>query len=419
MSSGYTLNGNPWAGSFILEASTDGSSWEPMIAKSSNGTFLGKEGLVGGGGNLSTGYNSVTFSNTTFNIYKPSNSYFPPDTANTLTYTGTLAQSSLKSCTVTLVRDLDNRWDKTKNIKEDFSLNCVQSNIASPYWSSGTQLNCIVTNYDSNTGILSFNATPTIFGSCKFGIIVRNGEGTGMISNTFATELFNVDKQTIVTGYKLLLEANDSTSYIRSGNAWNDLSGNGYNGTLIGTSYTSSMGINFSGTSSSVCTGTIPANIFNGAHSICCWFYRTEATGYTCMFSMNTPPISGASALGFAGGNTLGLNQVSWTTQVAVGIDLGVNSLNKWVYAVIVYYGVTNGSQLKLYAYLDGVALTPATGSLYWNLNTTATTYIIGSDAYPGGWAAAFKGTIAHVAIYNKALTATEVLQNFNVGRTI
>lgn len=55
------------------------------------------------------------------------------------------------------------------------------------------------------------------------------------------------------------------------------------------------------------------------------------------------------------------------------------------VYAVIVYYGVTNGSQLKLYAYLDGVALTPATGSLYWNLNTTSTTYIIGSDAYPGG----------------------------------
>lgn len=59
------------------------------------------------------------------------------------------------------------------------------------------------------------------------------------------------------------------------------------------------------------------------------------------------------------------------------------------------------------------------TGSLYWNLNTTSTTYIIGSDAYPGGWAAAFKGTISHVAIYNKALTAAEVWQNFNVARTI
>jgi hypothetical protein len=47
--SNYFLDGNPWAGSFILEASTDGTIWEPMIAKSSTGKFLGKEGLVGGG----------------------------------------------------------------------------------------------------------------------------------------------------------------------------------------------------------------------------------------------------------------------------------------------------------------------------------------------------------------------------------
>ena len=66
---------------------------------------------------------------------------------------------------------------------------------------------------------------------------------------------------------------------------------------------------------------------------------------------------------------------------------------------------------VKLYAYLDGVALTPATGSLYWNLNTTATNYIIGTDAYPGGWLQRLREL--------KALTATEVLQNFNVGRTI
>jgi hypothetical protein len=43
---------NPWGGSFILEASIDGQpgSWVPMIAKSSNNTFLGKEGLATGGG---------------------------------------------------------------------------------------------------------------------------------------------------------------------------------------------------------------------------------------------------------------------------------------------------------------------------------------------------------------------------------
>jgi len=35
----YTLNGNIWGGSFILEASTDGISWDVMVAKSSNNTF--------------------------------------------------------------------------------------------------------------------------------------------------------------------------------------------------------------------------------------------------------------------------------------------------------------------------------------------------------------------------------------------
>ena len=46
----YTLDGNPWGGSFILEASTDGNTWEPMVAKSANGTFLGRQGLSTGGG---------------------------------------------------------------------------------------------------------------------------------------------------------------------------------------------------------------------------------------------------------------------------------------------------------------------------------------------------------------------------------
>ena len=61
--SGYTLNGNPWAGSFILEGSTDGTSWDVMVAKSANNTFLSQEGLSTAGGNISSGYNSTVFTN--------------------------------------------------------------------------------------------------------------------------------------------------------------------------------------------------------------------------------------------------------------------------------------------------------------------------------------------------------------------
>ena len=101
----YILNGNPWGGSFILEASTDGNSWDAMVAKSGT-AFLSREGLttVGGGGVISSGYNSETFSNTTFSIYKPSGTYYPPDTVTHATF-GTLKQISTKSCTVTLSRN--------------------------------------------------------------------------------------------------------------------------------------------------------------------------------------------------------------------------------------------------------------------------------------------------------------------------
>jgi hypothetical protein len=178
----------------ILEASTDGNTWETMIAKSSNGKFLGKEGLVGGGGNLSSGYNSAAFSDTTFSIYKPNGSpSIPPDTVTPLSIPA-LKQSYTTACTVTLSRTASGFWDKTKNIKEDFSVHCVLSSNTSPYWSAGTQFNCIVTDYNSTSGVLSFNVTPTFSGSCKFAIIIRNEEGTGKITsdNLVTLETFNI-----------------------------------------------------------------------------------------------------------------------------------------------------------------------------------------------------------------------------------
>ena len=75
-------------------------------------------------------------------------------------------------------------WIKTSNTKEDFSVNCVATSAVFPYFTAGTPFNCVVTNYDSSNGILTFNATPDITGAFKFGIIVRSGQGTGMISST-------------------------------------------------------------------------------------------------------------------------------------------------------------------------------------------------------------------------------------------
>jgi hypothetical protein len=181
----YILDGNTWGGSFILEASIDGNTWEPMVAKSSNGTFLGRQGLSTGGGDVLSGYNSNQFSNTQFSVYKPIGSSIPPDTVIPLSIPA-LMKSTTTTCTVTLSRG-DSTWDKTKNIKEDFSVHCVLSTNSPPYWSAPTKFNCVVTDYQDSTGVLTFNATPTFTGPCKFAIIVRSEKGTGMFSAELVT----------------------------------------------------------------------------------------------------------------------------------------------------------------------------------------------------------------------------------------
>lgn len=191
--SNYFVNGNPWAGSFILEASIDGNSWEPMIAKSSTGKFLGKEGLVGAG-NLSSGYNSVAFSDTTFSIYKLNDNYIAPNRTTSLNYTGTLKQNDIKlSCKVTLSHSTGS-WTANSNSKEDFSVHCVLSSTQPPYWSATTQFNCVVIDYNTSTGELTFNATPTTFGSSIFAIIIRSGSGSGIIKEILPTSTFEVEK---------------------------------------------------------------------------------------------------------------------------------------------------------------------------------------------------------------------------------
>jgi hypothetical protein len=158
---GYTLNGNPWGGSFILEASTNGSSWEPMVVKSSNGTRSG---------NILSGYNSDAFSNTTFSIYKPSATYTSPDSLSNSTIPSSLSlNSTVTNCTI----DISGGNPNPPNSVHDFSVTLVPENATYPYWTISTQFNCTVKNYSSNT----------LTGKCKIAVVIRSGPGTGVESN--------------------------------------------------------------------------------------------------------------------------------------------------------------------------------------------------------------------------------------------
>ena len=115
--------------------------------------------------------------------------------------------------------------------------------------------------------------------------------------------------------------------------------------------------------------------------------------------------------------NEWAISQYNGTLQVAPGTDWDfLNTgytipLNTWTHIVYTYSGTNQaGSQT---VYINGVAIFSATDGS-GPISATGNAYRIGYD--DNGWF--WGGKIASNQIYNRALTATEVAQNFTAQRT-
>ena len=218
----------------------------------------------------------------------------------------------------------------------------------------------------------------------------------------------------ITDGLVMSLDAGNPVSYEGSGTTWKDLTSNGNNNTLFnGPTFSNINGgvISFDGTDD-YGLGTIPSSTFTGAHSIGCWFYRRTVTQWAGLFSNNVNT-SSCSLLTFIDStNKIGINQAG-VSATDISIDLGSGHLNKWIYCVLVVSGVSNGSPVNVYAYMDGSLLT-SSGNLYWNISTSSSYYVARH------WASGSQildGFIPQVSVYNRALTLQEVSQNYNATK--
>jgi hypothetical protein len=223
-------------------------------------------------------------------------------------------------------------------------------------------------------------------------------------------------QQIVTNGLVLNLDSANKDSYPGTGTTWTDLSGNGYNNTLNnGVAFMSNVNggvLSFDGTDD-FGIGSISSTIFSGAHSIGCWFYRRSVTEWAGLFSNNVGTASCSILTFISTTNSIGTNQAG-VNGTSIAIDLGADHLNKWIYCVIVYTGATNGSQVNVYAYEDGNLLT-ATGNLYWNLSTHNQYYV---SRHWTGATQILNGNIPVVQVYNRALSATEIAQNYNAQKT-
>ena len=216
----------------------------------------------------------------------------------------------------------------------------------------------------------------------------------------------------ITSGLVLFLDAGNTASYPGTGTTWTDLSGAGNNGTLTnGPTYTSSNGgaIVFDGINDFVNSGSsisLPGNI-----SVFAWVYATSFnTDWNLIVTKWFTATGEAQDFHWAlKSSTSGANpkQNLYTTSNSDIYGNSTFSLNTWYN---IGFTLVKGGTLTFYknGVADGTSNSVSRTSQISNLQ-------IGENrAYV---AAGLKGRIPQVSIYNRALTAAEVLENYNALR--
>jgi hypothetical protein len=224
----------------------------------------------------------------------------------------------------------------------------------------------------------------------------------------------NIDYPNIVTsGLTYLLDGGFIPSYPRTGTTWSDLSGNGNSTSLVnGPTFNSSNdgSIVFDGVSQYGLT----ANLLNPTtfpnESVFVWFYPTSAGQIVSELGQATIDfgyhdsnieISSGGVISFA----------TWGGSLVNKVVSSAKSFNTWYQLGFTYSGTT------LTAYINGASIGTATltrqppTALYFGLCAIDSITNMGTPGYAGG-------RMGNFMFYNRGLSSSEVLQNYNATKS-
>ena len=240
---------------------------------------------------------------------------------------------------------------------------------------------------------------------------------------------FNVpnwrNRDIVQNGLKVWLDAGISESYSGSGTTWYDISGNNYDAALSGPAWDSSGYFVFDGSTDKAEIGSFPYTNFStsGGGTIEIW-YKMRGTANNGMLIDCCDPAGGGSPYSerdyfsirtnWGGGDTAAYfknNSDSFSDLSFTSAASGAAAVSNWVY--IAYTVDINAVTTKaIYEY--GVQVNSTTASIgSWNTNLSQ--ILIGRDVLPGG--NEVNANIAVVRVYGRALSASEIEQNFIVQR--
>jgi len=208
----------------------------------------------------------------------------------------------------------------------------------------------------------------------------------------------------VSNGLVLYLDAANNKSYPRTGTTWYDLSGNNNNGTLTnGPTFNSANGgsIAYDGADDSVTLNLVSSNVNNVTTEV--WFKAITLAGDRGLF-LNGNGANSGYGLQFGpcgtAGNILAVffgglycSVVSYTGLVT----------NTWYQAV---YTRTTSPSIVNTLYINGVSVSTNTS---YSPNAPTSSTLVGHSSY--------NGYISLVRHYNRTLSASEILQNYNITR--
>ena len=202
----------------------------------------------------------------------------------------------------------------------------------------------------------------------------------------------------VTDGLVVHYDAANTKSYPGSGTAWKDLSGKGNNGTIYGATFGSDNigNIVFDGSNDYVSTSSLNVTLSRNC-SILLWFKDNNPGNWTDIFTFQTGDDNTASRLEKHGNIAY---QYNWYMGGFVSSTVLFNHTGTKYDFISLVFDDTNAT-----CYQNAVQTAQTASSDFGS----ASVIHFGKRLSYGYW----KGNIAQVSIYNRALTATEVLQNY------
>ncbi len=269
--------------------------------------------------------------------------------------------------------------------------------------SSSSNTICNGTNVTFTANAQNFSSTPT-YQWYKNGVAIAGATSltystTSLANNDqiyIAVTPANVSASTVTSNLIANLDAGNSSSYSGTGNTWTDLTGNGNNVTLTNTGYSSVNGGGIALNTNGYGTQTLASSPFNGDFTWSCIFKFADNM-WDWIYN-----VGGYNGLVLT---TLGKPGLSWGGWFNNKIDANAEST------------ITNGNYYMLTFVRSGNAISCYLQASPYGIgsnvsgNISLVSPLIGKG--PGGEAWP-NGIVNLILLYNRALTQSEITQNYN-----